>query len=700
MRADQGAQVALYALGHVPSRDLHGDAALLVLGGAGRHNAVSRNRGNRQLVAFLREDRLDEVLVVLVALDLHRNSAGGRVGPLGRDLHLAQTGDRDIDRIPVLLHDGVALLAVGLLGIRLHVLVSLLVGDDVGQLEERGLHDGVDAVAHANLRRQIDRVDGVELDMLLGELLLHGSRQMLVKLFIAPLAVEQERAAILQGGEHVVLRHIRRVVAGGEVRRVDLIRGLDRRLAEAQVRNRQTAGLLGVVSEVRLRVHIGVVADDLDGVLVRADGAVRAEAVELAADRTGRSGVEDLAGRQAGVGHIVHNADGEVVLRRVELEVVKHSLNVGRRELLGAQAVTAADDLDLAAFLDEGGADVEVERLAQGAGLLGAVEHGDALAGRRDGVHEALGAERTIQVNAHQTDLLAHLVELVDGLGRNVAAGAHRHDDVLRIRSADVVKRLVRAAGDLADLVHDLFHNRRNGVVVLVASLAALEVDIRVLRGAAKGRVIRIQRAGAELGNLLGREQLGHVLISDLVDLLNLVRGTEAVEEVQERHGALQRGDMGDERHVLRLLNGVGSQHRKAGLAAGHHVGVVAEDRQRVVGQRTSAHVEDAGQQLAGDLVHVRDHQQQALGRGERRGERAGLQRAVHGTGGAGFGLHLRDADRLTKEILAIVRSPVIRNFRHRGRRGDRVDRCHFAERISDVADSGIAVNGHFLSHW
>ena len=389
-----------------------------------------------------------------------------------------------------------------------------------------------------------------------------------------------------------------------------------------------------------------------------------------------------------------------MVLRRIELEVVKHSLNVGRRELLGAQAVTSADDLDLAAFLDEGGADVEVERLAQGAGLLGAVEHGDALAGRRDGVHEALGAERTIQVNAHQTDLLAHLVELVDGLGRNVAAGAHRHDDALRIRSADVVKRLVRAAGDLADLVHDLFHNRRNGVVVLVASLAALEVDIRVLRGAAKGRVIRIQRAGAELGNLLGREQLGHVLVSDLVDLLNLVRGTEAVEEVQERHGALQRGDMGDERHVLRLLNGVGSQHRKAGLAAGHHVGVVAEDRQRVVSQRTSAHVEDAGQQLAGDLVHVRDHQQQALRRGERRGERAGLQRAVHGTGGAGFGLHLRDADRLTKEILAIVRSPVIRNFRHRGRRGDRVDRCHFAERISDVADSGIAVNGHFLSHW
>ena len=53
------------------------------------------------------------------------------------------------------------------------------------------------------------------------------------------------------------------------------------------------------------------------------------------------------------------------------------------------------------------------------------------------------------------------------------------------------------------------------------------------------------------------------------------------------------------------------------------------------------------------------------------------------------------------EQVLAIMRSPVIRNFRHRGRRGDRVDRGHVTKRIRDVADSSIAVNGHFLnSHW
>ena len=109
--------------------------------------------------------------------------------------------------------------------------------------------------------------------------------------------------------------------------------------------------------------------------------------------------------------------------------------------------------------------------------------------------------------------------------------------------------------------------------------------------------------------------------------------------------------------------------------------------------------MEDRGRQFAGDLIHVGDHQQQALGRGEGGGQSAGGQRAVHGTGGAGFGLHLRDADRLAEEVLAVMCGPLVRDFRHGGGRRDGVDGCHIAERIRNVADSSIAVNGQFDGH-
>ena len=60
------------------------------------------------------------------------------------------------------------------------------------------------------------------------------------------------------------------VVAGDKVGLGHVVRRTDRGITKAQVRNGDAAGLLGVVLEVGLDVLVGVVADNLDGVLVRA----------------------------------------------------------------------------------------------------------------------------------------------------------------------------------------------------------------------------------------------------------------------------------------------------------------------------------------------------------------------------------------------------------------------------------------------
>ena len=69
-------------------------------------------------------------------------------------------------------------------------------------------------------------------------------------------------------------------MAGQEVGLPHEVGLLDRLRAEAEVGDRVGAGLLGVVEEVALGGVGGVVADDLDGVLVGAHGAIGAEAVE------------------------------------------------------------------------------------------------------------------------------------------------------------------------------------------------------------------------------------------------------------------------------------------------------------------------------------------------------------------------------------------------------------------------------------
>ena len=91
------------------------------------------------------------------------------------------------------------------------------------------------------------------------------------------------------------------------------------------------------------------------------------------------------------------------------------------------------------------------------------------------------------------------------------------------------------------------------------------------------------------------------------------MRGAETVEEVDERHAGFQCREVGNAGQVHNLLHGAFSQHGEARLAAGHYILMVAEDAQGVAGEGAGRYVEYAGQVLAGNLVHVGNHQQQTL---------------------------------------------------------------------------------------
>ena len=120
------------------------------------------------------------------------------------------------------------------------------------------------------------------------------------------------------------------------------------------------------------------------------------------------------------------------------------------------------------------------------------------------------------------------------------------------------------------------------------------------------------------------------------------------------------------------FLHGVRREHRPAGGAARHHVGVVAEDRERMRGQGAGGDVHGGRGQFTGDLVHVGDHQQQALGGRKRGGECTGLQCAVQGAGSAAFALQFFHDGQCAPDILLPFRAPLIGPLGHRRRGGDR----------------------------
>ena len=131
-------------------------------------------------------------------------------------------------------------------------------------------------------------------------------------------------------------------MAGHEIRLIDVVRGADGLVAEAQVADGDAARLLRIVLEVRLDILIGVVADNLGAVLVGAHGAVAAKAPELALLRALRSRVGRGLLLQREIGDVVCDADGEARLRGVLRQLFIHGKHAGGRGVLRAQAIAAS----------------------------------------------------------------------------------------------------------------------------------------------------------------------------------------------------------------------------------------------------------------------------------------------------------------------------------------------------------------------
>ena len=237
MRADEHALAALDAQVRFPDGDLERDVALLPLGGAGGEGAVHRHGRDGNLFAFEGDDGGECLFDEVRRFGRNRCTHGRFAGGFGRDFDFVQVGQGLVHGFEVLLDDRLAAFAVGLLDGMLDLLDGLFARQDAGDGEEAGLHDGVDAAAHAGQFGHFVGVDVVEFELLVDDRLLDFDRQVVPDFVGAENAVEQEGAARLGIFEDIVAFEEAELVAGDKVGSVvgDQVRRLNRFGTKAQV---------------------------------------------------------------------------------------------------------------------------------------------------------------------------------------------------------------------------------------------------------------------------------------------------------------------------------------------------------------------------------------------------------------------------------------------------------------------------------
>ena len=160
-------------------------------------------------------------------------------------------------------------------------------------------------------------------------------------------------------------------------------------------------------------------------------------------------------------------------------------------------------------------------------------------------------------------------------------------------------------------------------------------------------------------------DHLIEIFIVPDLDLLDFVRSSETVEEVDERKFALDCCAVSYRSQIHDFLYTGFAEHCAAGLTCCVDVGVITEDVQSVGTYSTGCNVDDGRKTFASDLVKVRDHQKKALGSGESRGHSTGCDGAVDSACRACLGLHLSDLYFLPENILSSGSSPLIDMLRH-----------------------------------
>ena len=104
--------------------------------------------------------------------------------------------------------------------------------------------------------------------------------------------------------------------------------------------------------------------------------------------------------------------------------------------------------------------------------------------------------------------------------------------------------------------------------------------------------------------------------------------------------------------------------------------------------------MENGGQHFGCNLIHVRNHEQQALGSRVGACHSTGSQGTMDSTSGAAFGLHFAHLNGSTEDVLATLSRPDVHHVCHRAGRCNRINTGNFGKRIAYMRCGGITVHG------
>ena len=487
MRTYIGTTVTLDTVFRIPYRNVNCNTTFFVCRCSGWCSTiyVCIECRYRQVISFLsRYCRLDVVNEVNSIFSSACSFDYGQtfifcIFPAFRNLNFNNLFCTFIDSSPVLSNYIVTFTSVCSFSSSFHQVNRLFFRNDCSQFEECGLQDCIDTGwSHTGFDTDFNTINYIELDVVVSDKCFYLTWQMFFQTFHIPWAVQQECTTVNQFLNHVIFVNIGRIVAGNKVSFTDQVCGFDRFLTKTQVGHCYTTGFFGVIIKVCLSVHISVVTDDLDGVLVSTYSTVCSQTPELTVDSSFRSSNDRSTCFQRQIGNIIYDTNSKFLFGCVFV----NSYDLCRCGVFGSQTITTGKDwciVELGSF--QSCNNVQIQRLAHSTRLFCSVKNCDLFYSLRNSIDQGLCTEWSVQTNFYNTDFFACCCQVIDGFFDGIIYRTHSYDYVFCIFSTIVVEQFVVCSDFLVNFVHVFLYDSRHSIIVRVTCFSCLEEDIRVL---------------------------------------------------------------------------------------------------------------------------------------------------------------------------------------------------------------------------
>ena len=160
-----------------------------------------------------------------------------------------------------------------------------------------------------------------------------------------------------------------------------------------------TTGFFGIIVEVCLSIHICMVTNDLDGVLVSTNSTVSTQTPEFTTCCAFTSNVNLRKNWQRQMCNVIDDTDCEVVLWSIKFKVFKYRDNLAWSNVFRTKTVTSANDCSLFSGSVECTQSIHVNWFSDSTAFDISIKNSDLCSCCRNSCKECFFFEWSVQVN-------------------------------------------------------------------------------------------------------------------------------------------------------------------------------------------------------------------------------------------------------------------------------------------------------------